>query len=97
MSNNFLTWSGAPSLCTEIFSGPVLSINDLRSHHTYRGGTHLKRGVLGAAGTRKIGVDRATRSRFVGVGRKWMLRCGIPRLRQVWRGTDYEARDGETG
>ena len=208
MSNNFLTWSRAPSLCTEIFSGLVLSINDLRKvwfrkgpgikyprvsnykkrhhhqsyslmvapqrkyidaryhrflqhhppcpslpsclkshlcclstslsqgsqraqwgrdrpdmarslrqrvslvrlvylpgptthgeiargaevpahrptrptvtcpcHHAYRAGTHLKRGVLGAAGARKIGVDRATRSRFVGVGRKWTLRCCIP-------------------
>jgi len=39
-------------------------------YHGYRAGTHLKRDVLGVAGARKIGVDRATRSRFVGVGRE---------------------------
>ena len=41
MLNNFLTWSGAPSLCTEIFSGLVLSINDLRKVR-FRKGPSMK-------------------------------------------------------
>src|SRR5260221_10559416 len=57
----------------------------------FRAGTDLRRSPLGAVSARKPGVDRATRSRFAGVGRQWMLRCGTPRSREAWPGTDYEA------
>jgi len=61
--------------------------------HAHRTGTHLRRGAMGAASAWKTGADRATRPRFVCVGCQYVLLCGIPRSRQVWRGTDYEARE----